>query len=149
MAASSSNGGRGSTLLVRPSVTRVGVVFSFSLCLVSSAYMLYLQKYENVDFKKDAKNAVEDFSLFEIFPAKSPFGDNWPFTPIEAVKPHPRYKVNGELQSSTINDLQSGKVSLANMFLPPSWRTPAAAPQQHTATATPATHDNRDGSGKS
>lgn len=113
--------------VLRPSVTRVGVVFSFSLCLVSSCYMLYLQKYEGVDFKKDAKDAVEDFSLFELFPSKSPFGrgDNWPFTPIDEVKPHPKYNSGGELQSSAINKLQSGKLSLASMFLPPSMRQSA------------------------
>jgi hypothetical protein len=86
--------------------------------------MLYLQKYEGVDFKKDAKDAVEDFSIFELFPSKSPFGrgDNWPFTPIEDVKPHPKYNSGGDLQSTSINKFQSGKLSLASMFLPPSWR---------------------------
>ena len=108
--------------------TKIGVLFTFSLCVVTSAYVLYLQKYDNLNIQADGQKAIDDFSLFEILPKDSPFGrgKSWPFTPEEELPPHPKFgsRNEGGLQPTIINKFFNGDYSLSQAFLPPSWRKP-------------------------
>ncbi len=111
------------------SATRAGLLFSLSLLLVSGGYGLFLARVRGVDIQADGQREVEEFSLFEILPKESPFaasmGENWPFTPHAQLPPHPKYgrASDAQLRESVTNKVQKGKLSMADMFLPPSMRT--------------------------
>ena len=111
---------------IKAEYTKIGVMFTFSLCVVTSAYVLYLQKYDNLNIQASGQQAIEDFSLYEMLPKDSPFGrgKSWPFTPVEEIPPHPKFASRSQdgLQPTSINKLLSGQYSFAQAFLPPSWR---------------------------
>lgn len=105
----------------KQNTTKIGLVFTTSLFFVSTGYMLYLQNVKGVNIQADGQKEVDNFSLIELFPKESPFGNNWPFTPTDQLPPHPKFGVRNteKLQSTTMNRIQNGEVSFKSLFFPP------------------------------
>jgi len=106
----------------KQNTTKIGLVFTTSLFFVSTGYMLYLQNVKGVNIQADGQKEVDNFSLIELFPKESPFGNNWPYTPIDQLPPHPKFgiRTKDKLESTTMNRIQSGEISLKSLFFPPS-----------------------------